>query len=188
MNQIAGTTDWIGAYLEWTDASSVTGAREHVGFGGMEVVGADVAEEFTVAYLDWMDVARPARKRRSQYRSRGAGDAGAKISGVDVFREALLVALQTESDCVQFLRQILEAGGTSTRTLGFAYEALQHAERLLEDERRAWRALTARYPWDAKRMSTASRIEMETNWPHALEDVAADVHALRGTIQALQSH
>ncbi len=97
------------------------------------------------------------------------------------------MALQTESDCIHFLQQILEAGGTTPRTLSFASEALQHAGRLLEDERGAWRALTARYPWDAKPTSAASRVEMEMVWPSAMEDVAADVHALRGTIQALQS-
>lgn len=188
MNRMTETSDWIGAYLEWTDAGSISGAREQVDLGGMQAVGADVAQEFTAAYLEWMDAARPGRKRRARYRVRGAGDSSAQTSGADVFREALLVALRTESDCIQFLRQILDAGGTSTRTLGFAHEALQHAERLLEDERRAWRELTARYPWDVKRMSPASRVEMEMTWPRALEDVAADVHALRDTIQALQSH
>ena len=189
MNQIMVTADWIGAYLEWTDAGGFGGVREYVAIGGTDTAGADLAEQFTAAYLDWMDVAaQPARGRRYRYRPRGAGDGAAQMSGADVFREALMVALQTESDCIQFLRQILEAGGATTRTLSFASEALQHAERLLEDERRAWRALTARYPWDGERLSTASQLEMEANWPHALEDVAAGVHALKGTIQALQSH
>ena len=186
MNQTIESADWVGAYLEWTETEGFAGAPECAGFYGMEAAGAAPANEFTAAYLDWMDAPPLARKRGT--RLQRAGARRAEVCGVDVFREALLVALQTESDCIQFLRQILDAGGATTRTLGFASEALEHAERLLENERRAWRALTARYPWDAKGMSPASRVEMEMNWPHALEDVAADVHALRGTIEALQSH
>ena len=45
-----------------------------------------------------------------------------------------------------------------------------------------------RYPWEGKRLSDASQVELEMNWPNALEDVAADVNALRGAIQALRSH
>ena len=170
MNQSTGTANWIGAYLEWTDAGSFTGAREHTGFGGVEAAGADPAEEYTAAYLEWMDAAPPVREHRTQYRARDARDGDA-----DVCREALLAALQMESDCIKFLRQILEAGGTTARSRSFASETIEHAERLLEDGRRAWGELTARYPWDAKPMSTVTRVEIETNWPHALEDFAADV-------------
>lgn len=170
MKQSAGTADWIGAYLEWTDAGSLTGAREHTGFGGAEAAGADPAEEYTAAYLEWMDAAPPVRERRTQYRARGTRDGDAEVC-----REALVVALQMESDCIQFLRQIREAGGTTIPSLSFASETIEHAERQLENGRRAWRALAARYPWDAKPMSTAARVEIAMNWPHALEDVAADV-------------
>jgi len=170
MNQSTGTADWIGAYLEWTGAGSFTGAREHIEFGGAEAAGADLAANYTAAYLEWMDAAPPVRERRTRYRAREARDGDA-----DVCREALLVALQMESDCIKFLRQILEAGGTTTRSVSFASETIEHAERRLEDGRRAWRALTARYPWDAKPMFTTAGAEIEMNWPHALEDVAADV-------------
>ena len=188
MNQMTCTVDWISAYLEWTDAGSSAGDQGHFGCGGMEAADAEPAEEeFTAAYLAWLDAAPPAHNCRAQYRARGARDGDVEMNGGNVFREALLVALQTESDCIQFLQQIVEAGGTTTRTLSFASEALQHAERLLEDERGTWRALTARYPWDAKPMSAALRVEMEMVWPHAMENVAADVHALRGTILALQA-
>ena len=99
MNQSTGTANWIGAYLEWTDAGSFIGAREHNQFSGAEAAGADPAEEYTAAYLEWMDAAPPVRARPTQYRARDARDGGA-----DVCREALLVALQMESDCIKFLR------------------------------------------------------------------------------------
>jgi len=67
-------------------------------------------------------------------------------------------------------------------------EALEHAERLLEDERSAWRALTALSRGDLPQSSMAWRSDFEKNWPHALEDVAADVHALTSTVLALQAH
>ena len=99
MKQSAGTADWIGAYLEWTDAGSFTGAREHTGFGGAEAADAGPAEAYTAAYLEWIDAAPPVRARPTQYRARDTRDGGA-----DVCREALLVALQMESDCIKFLR------------------------------------------------------------------------------------
>ena len=92
MNQSTGTANWIGAYLEWTDAGSFIGAREHNQFSGAEAAGADPAEEYTAAYLEWIDAAPPVR-----------------------------------------------------------------------------------YHWDAKPMSTVARVDIEMNWPHALEDVAAHV-------------
>jgi len=80
-----------------------------------------------------------------------------------------------ESECIKFLRQILEAGGTTPRSLNLASETIEYAERRLEDGRRAWRALTARYPWDAKPMFAAARVEIEMNLLHAREDAAVDV-------------
>ena len=115
MNQSTGTANWIGAYLEWTGAGRFTGAREHIEFGGAQAGGADPAEEYTAAYLEWMDAAPPVRERRTRYRAREARDGDA-----DVCREALLVALQMEPDCVEFLLRILDAGNTTTRSLSFA--------------------------------------------------------------------
>jgi hypothetical protein len=146
----------------------------------------DASEEFAAAYLDWMDAGLGATDHRVP--ASFSGGIVDPASGLDVFREALMIALHTESDCIQFLRRILDAGDTSPGTVKLASEALEHAARLLEDERRAWRALPVLSRWDLPQPYTARRIDFENNWPRALEDVAADVQALTGTVLALQAH
>jgi len=79
MNQSTGTANWIGAYLEWTDAGSFIGAREHIEFGGAEAADAGPAEAYTAAYLEWIDAAPPVRARPTQYRARDARDGGADV-------------------------------------------------------------------------------------------------------------
>jgi hypothetical protein len=181
-----GPVNWIGAYLEWTSADVRALGLGPLVRSGIWENHADASGEFAAAYLDWMG----GRRGGSDY------DAAASVSdpgvdparGLDVFREALMVALRTESDCIRFLRRILEAGDTSTHTVKLASEALEHAERLLEDERRAWRALPGLNRGDLPQSSTARRADFENNWPRALEEVAADVQALAGTVLALQAH
>ena len=199
--------NWIGAYLEWTNADGWAFGPGPLARGGVGEVSTVAGEEFAAAYLDWMDARQQLRESSPHdHATVSASDAGGidddiceddtldydnadhDTSGLDVFREALMVALHTESDCIQFLRRILDAGGTTPRTVRFALEALEHAERLLEDERSAWRALTALSRGDLPQSSMAWRSDFEKNWPHALEDVAADVHALTSTVLALQAH
>jgi hypothetical protein len=207
MDQTKTTANWIGAYLEWTNAGGWAfgpGPLARSVFGEASTIAG---QEFAAAYLDWMDAWQQLCESSPHYHATAtasdAGDIDDGIfeyealdddtvdyftSGLDVFREALMVALHTESDCIQFLRRILDAGDTTARTVSFALEALEHAERLLEDERSAWRALTALSRRDLPQSSMAWRSDFEKNWPHALEDVAADVHALTSTVLALQAH
>ncbi len=150
MNERTGKADWISAYLEWMDPETAAGAEGRLGCSGLEVAGA-AHDGFISAYLEWLDAAPRARERSAQHRAcDGDGDA----SRQDDLREALQVALRTESDCIRFLKQVLEAGGNTTRALGGVSEALQRAERLLEDEQST---LTARYPSDAKPACAAFR-------------------------------
>ena len=192
MDEISGKDDWIDAYLEWTNSEGqAVGVCLPPG-GRIAQAGAAAGVDFAAAYLEWMDAAQVAREsgpgRRAGAFVAYAGGAG-EMNELDVFREAaLLVALRTESDCVRILRRILEAGDASPRAVTFAYEALQHAERLLEDERSAWRALSALRSCYSPLSMPAWRTDFETDWPHAIEDVAADVHALTGKVLALQPH
>jgi hypothetical protein len=181
-----GPVNWIGAYLEWTGADGLALGLGPAVRSGIWETRVDASEEFATAYLDWMG----GRLGGSGYHAAvSASDPGVDPArGLDVFREALMVALRTESDCIRFLRRILEAGDTSTHTVTLASEALEHAERLLEDERRAWRALPGLNRWDLPQPSSARRTDFENNWPRALDDVAADVQALAGAVLALQSH
>jgi hypothetical protein len=190
MNQSKSTFDWIGEYLDWTQPDGWTvGASPHA-TGGPAQASADVGQEFVTAYLDWMDWVEPVRAAKSPYRAiaRDSVGSGGDMAGLDAFEEALVAALRTESDCLQLLRRVLDAGKTPPRIVRFASKTLMHAERLLEDERRAWRSLAAlrHYDWPHSRLAWDSGDE--TDWPHALEEVAADVHALQGTVQAMQRH
>ncbi len=138
MNQTTGTADWINCYLEWTDPEGLLGARGRIGCSGMEVAGAGTAEdESAAAYLEWLDAAPPAPERSFRLRAR---DGDADMGRANDFRVAMQEALRTESDCIRFLKQVLEAGNTTTRALGFVSEALLRAEKLIEDERGAVRA------------------------------------------------
>jgi hypothetical protein len=189
MNPSSGTEDWVGEYLEWTQPDGWTiGARSSAtddGKTAREMAG----DEFVTAYLDWLDLELPMRVATSPYRAAdpagAAGASGRDMAGLDAFRDALLAALRTESDCLRFLRRVLDAGGAPPRMVKFASKALKHAERLLEDERRAWRQLQ-HYEWPHSRLAWDAA--PEGDWPHALEQTAADVRALKGTVVAAQRH
>ncbi|OGA36412.1 MAG: hypothetical protein A3G80_12395 [Betaproteobacteria bacterium RIFCSPLOWO2_12_FULL_62_13b] len=191
MNQRRSTANWIRAYLEWTNADSWAPGFGSLAHSGIRETRVDVSEEFAAAYLDWMDAGQQSGASGPHFQAAAsAKDPGGIVdpaSGLDVSREALMVALHTESDCTQFLRRILDASDTTPRTVKLASEALEHAARLLEDERRAWRALPGLSRWDLPQSSTARRTDFETTSPHAREGVAADVQALTGTVLALQA-
>jgi len=123
------------------------------------------AAEWTTAYLEWID------------------------ASPDFSREGvLLMTLRTEADCVHVLRQVLEAGSTAPGTLRLAIEGLEDAQRLLEGEQRAWRALrdVREEGWTAPQRLWPGGFERE--WPAALESVASDVRALADKVLALQPH
>ena len=88
MAQHIGSSEWINAYLEWTDTE----------FSVASGMDADAAMDITAAYLEWID-ASPARERRALVFTAGEPQ-----------REAvLLLALRTESECMQIVRQALDA-------------------------------------------------------------------------------
>jgi hypothetical protein len=119
MEERYSATEWIAAYLEWAGA-----AREARDAGSIDPAPAAAEEdgiEFARAYFEWMD----ARRLES-----------AAAREPNTTRQAiLLAALRTESDCMRFLRRVLDAGEASPRAVGLACEAIESAEKLLEDER-----------------------------------------------------
>lgn len=190
MNQSESTYDWVGEYLDWTQPDGWAIGASSDARGGPVQSGADAGEEFVTAYLDWIGCAEPVRAARSAYRA-AARDSiwrGDGMAGLDVFEEALMAALRAESDCLQLLRGILDAGKTPPRIVKFASRTVKNAERLLEDERRAWRSLAALRHYNFAHSRAAWDPGHETQWPHALEEVAADVHALRGAVLAIRHH
>ena len=84
MAQHTGGSDWINAYLEWTDGEiGISGQLFAV--SGM-AAGDDWAEEIASVYLEWIDAAPKATQREA----------------------VLLMALRTESEFMHILRQALE--------------------------------------------------------------------------------
>lgn len=186
MDQINNAPDWIGAYLEWTQGEWTKVAASSSASGGLAAGDGD----FPAAYLEWLDAGVPARapllSNRGATPARRASDVFGGTSG---FHEAvLLAALHTESDCLHILRQILDGGAPNRGTVRLAVEALEYAHRLLDDERSAWRVLSALGGNGRRRSSDAWRSGLEADWPHALDNVAADVQALTGKVLALHVH
>ena len=188
MDEINCYDDWLDANLECMNLDDqVIGLRSLAGVGAAK---AGVEPDFAVAFLEWMDAAQQSREiSPRRYASAFVAHPGGAddMNELDVLREtALLVALRTESECMRILNRILEAGDASPRAVTFVHEALQHAGRLLDDERNAFRALGALRSCHSSLSGPAWRPDFETDWPHAIEDVAADVHALTEKVLALQ--
>jgi hypothetical protein len=175
MTQHIGGSNWIDAYLEWTDGE-IGMSEQLFAVSGVEA-GDDWAEETAAVYLEWID-AEPAAMRRA-----------AAILAPEPLREAvLLMALRTESECMHILRQALDAGRPTSQTMQLAMEALDCAKNLLDDERRAWQALSALRLDEPSGARIAWDDETGMDWPCALENVEADVRALSGRILELRAH
>lgn len=162
--------DWVAAYLDWAQWDDA--ADERAAVGGIAETVAWSSEETAAAYLEWIVAAptagaeTPARARESARRVFPPDDA----ETLDAFRESmLLTALRTEADYLHILRRVMDAGDAAFPARKLVVDALVQAEKLLEDEQRAWGAL----------MGTR-------DWP--LEGVVADVHALAGRLLELQVH
>jgi len=194
----SNTADWINEYLQWMNGGEGSVARA-------APVTAAANTDFVAAYLEWMDAAPEAAPSpptrapvrvpvRAPVRARMPAWAGIEVYRPEALREAiLLMALQTEYDCVHMLRQAVDAGAPTPDTVDLARDALRHAERLLDDEESAWRALNALYRCDLPRtramLDVNPRSEFSSSdWPHALEGVMADVRALTGRVLALHTH
>lgn len=176
MDRLTGSADWIAEYLEWSGAGEVGGSQGARASGSGASADEGVGGTFVAAYLEWMQ---------------GAADEASEIARREA---ALWAALRTESECVRILRRLLEARDAAPGALQFAYEALECADRLLEDERSAWLALEAlrRSQAAQQRMVRHRHVGGEwyalDDWPHAIEHVAADVHALMGKVLELRTH
>lgn len=181
------TFDWIGQYLDWTQPDGWAVGAHRLAASGPAQPSAEAGRAFVAAYLDWMDGCEPVRPAPSPYRAaaRHSVRRNGDLTGLDVFEEVLLAALRTQSDCLQMLRGVLDAGKSPPPMVQFAARTLAHAERLLEDERRAWRYVAALRHYG---FSHSRAARDETAWPHALEEVAAQVHALQGSVLAMQRH
>ena len=154
MTQHTGSSEWIDAYLEWTETDFGTDEQPFAYWG--------VDTGF---------------------------DASANLAAPEPLREAvLLMALRTESECMHILRQALDEGIPTTRTLRLAVEAIECAKSLLDNERRAWRALEALHPEDARGARIDWSGASQLDWPCALENVEADLRALSGRILELRPH
>lgn len=184
MNESERMEDWIAAYLEWANSDGRTADLR--GSGGSAASEAyPPSGTFVAAYLDWIDEQfAPASSARQ---ARVAMEPGGELN---TLREAVLLdALRTESDCIHMLRQLIDVGGASAATLRFAIETVERADRLLEDERRAWEVLRAMRGFELRRTGTLSKRDADDNWSHALDGVVADMHSLTGQIVlGLQAH
>lgn len=108
MTQHIDSSDWIGAYLEWTETEPGMALRS--AFSGAH---ADDGGDIAATYLEWID-ATPLQDRR----------ASAPVSGSALREDALLMVLRTESECARILRQALEDERSTTRAMQKAMAAL----------------------------------------------------------------
>ena len=176
MNQMGGGSDWINAFLEWTEIESAISGQS-LAVSRMEALD-DGAEETASVYLEWIDAAPAAAPRAAE-----------RVLAPEPLREAiLLMALRTESECMHMLRQALDDGQATPQKLRLAMEALECAKTLLADERRAWDALSALRLEDQPLSWIGWTDESRMDWPCALEDVEADVRALSSRIVELRAH
>ncbi|HSH07195.1 MAG TPA: hypothetical protein VLA41_05990 [Burkholderiales bacterium] len=182
MEKTKQAVDWIGAYLEWSGADW-TPPRQ----AALQAAETD----FCAAYLDWMDTGAIAgRQRRERLRQTMHGRRASDVmAGTNGFREAvLLAALRAQSDCLYILRQVVGNGGADVATLKLAVQALDHAQRLIDDERQAKRALDKLQGHGERRAGDRAYMQVDAEWPEAIEHVVADVRSLTDTVVAMQLH
>jgi len=173
--------DWVAAYLDWAQRDAAIVPALFATDGISETVACS-SEETAAAYLEWIVAAPEAgaealvRTRDSASRTLPRDDAAT----LEAFRESmLLAALRTEADYLHILRRVMDAGDAAFPARKLVVDALVQAEKLLEDEQRAWCALMGRAQGER---------DFLAGWPLALEGVAADVHALAGKLVELQVH
>jgi hypothetical protein len=187
MSATAMGGDWITAYLDWEQWDAADARAPAPALFAAEVIAETAAcssEETATAYLEWIapaaGVETLARAADSARRAFPPEDTGT----LDAFRESmLLTALRTEADYLHILRRVMDAGDAAFPARKLVVDALTQAEKLLEDEQRAWSALRA-----LRKASAERERDFLAGWPPALEGVAADVHALAGRLRELQTH
>jgi hypothetical protein len=186
MEQIKQAADWIGASIEWD-------LIDWMATSPMTTQG-DSDADFCAAYLGWIDsnpwaareTGTETRALSGQAPGRRASDAVSSSYG---FREAvLLAALHSQSDCLHILRQMVGNGSNSVGTLRLAAEALDHAQRMIDDERLARQALEDLHGLGQRRANDRPQSTIDAEWPRAIEHVVADVRSLTNTVMSMQFH
>lgn len=182
MEQINQAIEWIGSYLEWSNI-------DWAATSPMAMQG-DSDVDFCTAYLGWTDANPLAGQERRDHAGQARGRRASDVVGSTYgFREAvLLAALHSQSDCLHILRQIVENGGTDAGTLRLVVAALDHAQRLIDDERLARQALDDLHGFGHRRASDHLQSNIDAEWPRAIEHVVADVRSLTSTVMAMQFH
>jgi hypothetical protein len=182
--------DWVAAYLDWAQWGAAIAPTLFASDGISEAVTCS-SEETATAYLEWI-VAAPTAAAEALVRTRDS--AGRTLprddaATLDAFRESmLLTALRTEADYLHILRRVMDAGDAAFPARKLVVDALIQAEKLLEDEQRAWCALMGLRNGELLEPRAQGERDFLAGWPLALEGVAADVHALAGKLLELQVH
>lgn len=55
MDLSISTVNWIGTYMEWTDALNWTFGASAPALSGTDQAKAEANEQFAASYLDWID-------------------------------------------------------------------------------------------------------------------------------------
>jgi hypothetical protein len=192
MSAYAMSGDWIAAYLDWGQWGAEglrTIAQAPIAAEGIAEALACSSEEAAAAYLEWIAPAPAAetlsRALDSARRAPPPDDTGT----LDALRESmLLTALRTEADYLHILRRVMDAGEAALPARKLVVDALTQAEKLLEEEQRAWSALRGLRNGELREARAEREGDLLAGWPLALEGVAAEVHALAGRLLDLQVH
>lgn len=114
MGQHFDNSQWISAYLEWTETEP--GMSRPYALAAADD-GADDSVEIAVTYLEWIDAA-PRQDRRAR----------APLSQSALREAALLMVLRTESECAHILRQALADDHSTSQAMQLAIETLDNID------------------------------------------------------------
>ena len=187
MSASAKGGDWVAAYLDWAQWDAAIVPPLFATDGISETVACS-SEETAAAYLEWI-AAVPAAGAEMVARARDSARRALSAETLETFRESmLLTALRTEADYLHILRRVMDAGDAAFPARKLVVDALTQAEKLLEDEQRAWCSLIGLRNGELSEPRAQDERGFPADWPLALEGVAADVHALAGRLVELQVH
>lgn len=130
--------------------------------------------DWVSAYLEWTetDDERALQTEALECFAAYQADTWSDIDEQHSLLEGILqTALRTEAECIQIARRALDPEDASP-AIRDAYEALSYAEKLLQDERQAWRVLHQ---------------DFTRRWPHPLLEIDADVRMLTRRVSELHA-
>jgi hypothetical protein len=117
MDSSISTVDWMAGYMAWTNADSWIFGRDRLAPPVHGNARFDRGVHFATAYLDWSDSWLPSRA--SSYRDPSAVSArhayGIEVveGEMELLWDAFMVAAHTDSDCMPFLRQMINAANAT---------------------------------------------------------------------------